>query len=185
MELKTKQVDHRLPNVALRALIGTRLTEMVRAMDMDIFRFSAAISAIPKEHRVDETRAYEQRFALHVQCPWRLSRLQVIKMGEGDRFVRATSLESPPIRENNDAEIPKLLEQRVFALRQLSPDGLMVIGVTVDPMAGIEILLEDEYVLTVFPSSSAIDEYCEHWRFICLESKAHLVASANGFEEFA
>lgn len=163
----------------LSVLVGTRLTEMHRCLDMEMFGFGPLRSVIaehgPKKGKVIE----KSEFSIHVQCPWRITKNSRIVTGEQDRLDLVEWFDTSELSSDEVEKLPRWLERRVTELQASRPNGLLVTRVVVDELKGLEIGFEDDYVLSVFPASSVPDEYSEYWRFFSSGDQSHLVAYPN------
>jgi hypothetical protein len=106
-------------------------------------------------------------FALHVQCPWRISGHGGVVTGSADVFTPANASipewEFDPDRPGNaiaDRELRRWLES--YAHRPLA-----IVEVEVDRCGGFSLQLSEGFAFDVFPDASAQDpEYGEYWRLL-------------------
>jgi hypothetical protein len=160
---------------ALQKLTGSRLSIARNAGNMKVFHFG-------------ETRLFNSqlvgRYALHIQCPWRLDGIEGIITGSGDFYVRAD--------DNSDAEwepgvVTGHLQNQILLqlLQGYDPktrsyvnatDGFIVQSVIADGYGGFEIHLSGSYRIVVFPTGSR----GEQWRLVFPGAEAeHFVVSGG------
>lgn len=166
----------------LKPLIGLKLSISHRAADMRVFGFGAL-----RPYR----KGTAGKFALHIQCPWRLEGPEGIITGRSDLYVPA---EEPDEsfdwdswdyeRDGNrqDMRVADLL--RGSDLHSRSPvdvtESLIVEAIDADELCGVAISISGGYRLVVFPDSAK----GEHWRFFRPGSGLpHFVVSGLGIGE--
>jgi len=160
---------------SLSALVGLPLWALGRAADLAWFEFGdrrTVLGHLGKEKLVGD-------YALHIQCPWRMTRGDKIITGRGDIFCTPEESEDPTPADfdwqkgNRFDRIVAVLfdhESRQFAVR----------GVQAGEVGSFVIELEDGYKLEVFPGDS---ESGEHWRFFKPYSdEPHLVFTGTGLQ---
>ena len=98
-------------------------------------------------------------WALHVQCPWRITRPPTILVGRGDCYYEATSNEPYDWQKAGESRFDRyaMSLNKEF---ELSPP--LVEAVEVDAVGGFSLRFSD-YVFEVFPDESS-DGGSEHWR---------------------
>lgn len=120
-------------------------------------------------------------FALHLQCPWRLTNENEIIVGNGDLYQQAD--EKAAYDENYDY-LKFNANLRDVKLDKLIKDkSIKIISAKADKFGGLKICFDNNIILTVFPDlASKADN--ENWRLIDFrngESK-HLVSWTTGYE---
>lgn len=174
---------HTIAEKRLGVLVGTRLTEMHRCLNMEMFGFGPLRPSVREFGPGKGTVVEHAEFSLHVQCPWRITKNQQIVMGEGDRRILIDWFDTNNLSPAEKDELPRLLERRVAEFQKLKPNGLLVAHVTIDQMKGLEIGFEENYVLTVFPENTSSDKCDEYWRYFSWSEEKHLVATFGIFAE--
>jgi hypothetical protein len=134
-----------------------------RAADMQVFAFG--------DLRTDEDArggsAVTSEFALHVQCPWRISKDARIEVGSEDLFIP-----SDPTEDDESFEPTGSAEN----LRDRLLDGLLsdvpessrrVTGVEADEVGGLRVHMAGGYTLGLFPADSLMEgSRAEKWRLL-------------------
>jgi hypothetical protein len=127
-------------------------------------------------------------WALHLQCPWRLERGGSLITGSADLFEWASG--SPPPKSDKHHNYEGCLQDAllgiVFGERPGKAghllnrtDGLVVVGVEVQPHLGFTMTLSGNYTLTVFP----VGTRAEAWRFFDLNADSpHFVVVGGRIE---
>jgi len=163
-------------NKIVADLIGLPLTRTTRAANMECLKFGTVYRADKdgNEHNVGE-------FALHLQCPWRLTHEHEMIVGSGDLYQRAD--ETAEYNENYDYfEFNENL--RDVKLNKLIKDKtITIISAQADTFGGLEICFDNNITLTVFPNiASKADN--ENWRLIDFrnEKSIHLESWTTGYE---
>jgi hypothetical protein len=105
-------------------------------------------------------------YALHVQCPWRISGRTAIVVGAGDMYRCA----DPNVPEwafdpghpgNAVADVRLRQWIAAFAHRPLA-----VLGVDADRSGGFVLRLSEGFAVEVFPDSSEAGDEAEYWRLL-------------------
>jgi len=144
---------------ALATLQGVKLWGATRASDMQVFSFGEKTW---RSNRRDQKIAVGE-FALHLQCPWRLSCLGRILIGSDDWYRD---------REENPTKV----------LLKLIEDMPRVIAIAADDLGGFRLEFDQQLRLEVFPAHSERGEYSEHWRLLRGKSD-DFVVTGGGIEE--
>jgi hypothetical protein len=105
-------------------------------------------------------------YAVHVQCPWRVSSRQGIVVGSADIF-RPADRSTPgwdfdPSNPGNAAADLEL--RRWIGMFESRP--LVIAAVDVDPCGGFRLRLSEGFIFEVFPDSSESGDEVEHWRLL-------------------
>jgi hypothetical protein len=142
---------------SLSVLVGLPLWALGRAADLAWFEFGdrrTVLSHLGKEKLVGD-------YALHIQCPWRMTLGHEIITGRGDIFCAPEKSEEPtPI--DFDWQKGNRFDRIVAVLFDHESRQLTVQGVRAGEVGSLVIQLEDGYKLEVFPYDF---ESGEHWRF--------------------
>lgn len=146
----------------MRALVGYRLAEAVRALDLEMFRF--------RDGNDDPATDYD----LHVQCPWRIRSEAKLIVGSEDRFCIEVFSDS-----ETDPDPPTHCETAMLQFLENPPASLLVERISADHFAGLQIILSGGFVVEVFPVASRTDEDYEHWRLL-IPDGSHFVVSNLG-----
>ncbi|HTW32771.1 MAG TPA: hypothetical protein VMD76_13910 [Candidatus Sulfotelmatobacter sp.] len=160
---------------SMTALVGLPLWAVGRAADLAWFQFGSrrAVKGWKGEEKI------VGEWALHVQCPWRITRAETIVTGRGDIFCTPEETNEPTPADFNWEKGNRF--DRIA--EQLFGDGsheFSVQCIELGDAGAIEIRLEHDYKLQVFPQDS---ESAEHWRlFRPYVDERHLVFSGRGFQ---
>jgi hypothetical protein len=173
--LKDNQLTDQI-NKILLDLIGLPLTRTTRAANMECLKFGTVYRADKdgKDYNVGE-------FALHLQCPWRMTNENEIIVGSNDLYEQAD--EQAEYDENFNWEKLNSNLRDVKLDKFINENKLSIISATADKFGGLDIGFDKNVKLTVFPniSSKADNEY---WRIIDFrdEKSKHLESRSTGFE---
>jgi hypothetical protein len=120
-------------------------------------------------------------YALHVQCPWRITLEDKIIVGRGDMFgdilLKQNNTPACDVDWNKGNTFDGIVKE--FLLNESRQ--LMVQIVSVGHAGSLTILLEGNYRLEIFPYDSSEDE---HWRFFKPHAgEPHLVFTGEGIRE--
>jgi hypothetical protein len=153
----------------LSQLVGLRLTVARRAADMRTFQFGDL-------RPVDRGTVGE--FALHVQCPWRIEGPIGIVTGRLDLWEPLD--EQVPYDEKwHYDESPNLQDARMEHWFAENKAALVVKDVDADDYGGAAIILEQGYVVRLFPAGTR----GEDWRLFRPKTDIpHLVICAGAVE---
>lgn len=148
---------------ALAPLLGLPLWAAGRAATMLWLQFGARVSAPTKR---DPTRITGE-FALHLQCPWRISGRDGIVTGSGDMFVcadpNAPESSFDPGRPGNAVADMRLRDW----IGSHANCPLVVVGIDIDRCGGLRLQLTELFSFEAFPCSIGLNEDAsEHWRFL-------------------
>ncbi|MFL6072077.1 MAG: hypothetical protein ACJ73S_01520 [Mycobacteriales bacterium] len=145
----------------LDRLIGTPFTGIGRALDMAILAFGRDLSS-PDEVNGDYKVSSE--YALHVQCPFRLSRRDSVLLGSEDLRRETT--------RSSDTEYRVIYDRRSEALDQiLSTRAVLVETVNVNELGDLCLELSQDLEIRVFPARTY---KLEAWRFV-IRGAEHIV----------
>jgi hypothetical protein len=146
----------------LQPLVGLELSAFGRAADLVWIHFG-------RLHRVPAWKRgfkFVGELAIHVQCPWRLSRRRSVVVGRGDIF------------ESKQGAKRTLFDSRIRTI-PLGRPRLKVLDVSADDLRGFALRFDRSWFLEVFPHDSARDAEC--WRmFIPSGDTDHFVVTPLG-----
>ncbi|MDO7873853.1 hypothetical protein Q5H93_03845 [Hymenobacter sp. ASUV-10] len=161
---------------SLRQLVGLMLTGSTRAADMECLKFGeqAIVDRSGELYNIGE-------FALHLQCPWRITSSEKLLVGSSDLYEPADGISDAD--EDFDWEIIGN-NLRDVRLQQLLIQSKIVEAVETDAYGGFSLFLSQDLVFSAFPSYSKNDEYHEYWRLLDNREgpKPHIVVGPNGVE---
>lgn len=121
-------------------------------------------------------------YSLHIQCPWRIVRNNVIVIASQDIYIPKTNIEWT---EDFDWDVQgeNIFDEKTNQFFSNYNDNLIVSRVLVDEYGGLEIDFNDEFKLQIFPSAS-VDE--EVWRFFKTKDlNSHFVVTGIGVQDEA
>lgn len=160
---------------ALSVLIGKPIWGKYKALDLDAFQFGAVLMLPNRKGEMDEVGEYR----LHIQCAWRITHSHRIVVASRDRYSPAGDQDNFP--EDFDWQTGEnRLEERISLLfGKHREDPLVVEAIQADEVGGVTIVLNEGYVLDIFPDDSLEGEY---WRFFpsIREQGKHFVVSDAG-----
>jgi hypothetical protein len=140
--------------IQLRDLVGKPLSGATRAGGMAMFSFGE-IRSVQTPRGPKKAAEY----ALHPQCAWRLCEGETVLIGSADLYYPADGREDC---SNFDWDEPGANLRDVLATSLLQDDGYLIVEKAVFGRAGVlQIFLERDRCLEVFPNNSVEDEY---WR---------------------
>jgi hypothetical protein len=162
---------------ALAVLVGLPLWSAGRVADLEWFQFGARHTV--KGFRGDEKEVGE--YALHTQCPWRITGPHGIVVAFLDRFTPRGNPEK--VGDDFDPNQPgtTLCDERMDAFfAQQGKTSLVAEQIKVGDWGTFSLALMGGFSLDVFPDDSLSNE---HWRFFrpYLEIP-HLVVTGSGTE---
>jgi hypothetical protein len=168
-------------NNILRDLIGLPLNPTTRAANMQMFSFGAIINITltsPKKGPISKSVG---EFALHLQCPWRLTNENEIIVGSGDLYQQADEIAEYDENYNYYELNANLRDVKLDKL--INENKLSVISINADKFGGLEICFDNNIKLNVFPdlASKADNEY---WRLIDFknEKSKYIESWSTGYE---
>jgi hypothetical protein len=161
-------------------IVGKKLTEMVRVLDMQMFRIGETYQRTAEYGRQKGEVIDVSEFSIHVQCPWRVSHGTRIVLGQHDRFFPVPGSDGSVNIIEPEENTPRWLERQVCELFRAQPDGLSVLGVAISELGDLEIRFEGDYLLSIFPAASIPGTECENWRLV--SEASHLVAYTARYE---
>lgn len=172
---------------ALTRLNGEKLDKIMRAGSMADFGFG---DFIEKEiHRYDENKKITSkiisvpRFALHIDCCFRLICGNKIVLSKSDMFQPTTEIENEPDFDwdNFDWDVQRNNRFDEIANNYFGEESpnFIVKAITVNKWGDLKIKFENSFILETFTDSSGSEE-C--WRFFESGSEEHIVVSGQGLE---
>jgi hypothetical protein len=154
----------------IRDLIGQTLTETSRASNMECLKFGIKL----REDR-NGKKFNVGLFAIHLQCPWRITKENKILIGSADLFEP-----SNPKTKNFNWETKNLRDKK---LSLLITQNISIIEIRIDQFGGFGLEFNDGTKMSVFPDCTAKDNR-EYWRIIDNRKTKtkHFVSWSDGFE---
>jgi hypothetical protein len=150
-----------------------------RAADMLTLQIGEPRSDISLLGRPREVGAY----ALHIQCPWRLTEGTRIVAGSGDLYAPA---DPGADRETWDWDVvgPTWWDDRMQEFFRSTSLSIKVQAIMADTFGGFRLICSGDVTFEVFPSSSvAPHDVSEYWRLLQPSASAeHFVVRTTGFE---
>lgn len=148
---------------ALSPLRGLPLWDAGRAATMLWLQLGERVSAPTSRDPERITGDY----ALHIQCPWRISGRDGIVTGAADMFAPA----DPNLPEwEFDADRPgtSIADRELRRwIDSYAHRPLAVVGIEVDRCGGFVLKLSEGFAFEVFPDAVGTDpEHGEHWRLL-------------------
>jgi len=143
----------------LQQLVGYEFTRTTRTADMECFKFGTLFR---KDRKEIERQIGE--FGIHLQCPWRISKGNILLVGSDDLLEQPD--ENAEYDENFDWDVQDGNLRDVKLKDFLNSGKYIVESVKADNIGGFELLFTDNIKLTVFPSLSSKNQYSEYWRML-------------------
>jgi hypothetical protein len=141
----------------LAHLVGLPLRCIGRAADLLWVHFGE-MKEVPA--RRGDTRSLGD-WALHIQCPWRITKPPAILVANGDCYYKADIDEPYDWDAGGESRFDSHAAPLNREFESLPP---RVEAVVVDTVGGFSLRLSNGYCLDVFPSNSTGCK-SEHWRF--------------------
>lgn len=165
-------------NEKLHELIGLEWVKTTRASNMECLKFGTLYSFDNKGIR----RQFGQ-FGLHLQCPWRITKKDLILVGSDDLYEQPNEIDEYDENFNWDVQGGNLRDVKLESL--LKCGKYIVSSVKADIFGGFELVFNDNLKLTVFPILSSKSRYSEYWRILDNrnEKREHFVVGALGIEK--
>jgi hypothetical protein len=157
-------------NKELSCLIGQKLKDAGRAGDMLWLAFGNEIEVADYRGK----QRFVNRYALHVQCPWRITDGQHIVVASGDFYIPGKGVTEAEFDRLDDTFGCSRFDEAIGYLRTLlETDDIAVIETFTDSYGGLQMLLSKRLKLEIFPHRSIKKEF---WRFFEHGSdKKHIV----------
>lgn len=157
---------------ALAVLVGEPFWYIGRAVDLAWLGFGP----LERKRRPLGGSRVLGRFALHLQCPWRISGPRGILVGAHDMYSPASTVKARGWKWDTG---PTLFDERVQAQLAQSTEPLAFVqSVGTDRCGGFRLSMTRHLLLEVFPADTDGGEW---WRLFRPGTKApHLVISYRG-----
>lgn len=167
-------IDFSIVDKELIKIIGLPLIAAGRACDLIWFGFGRRIKV--KDIRRGGDREVAE-YALHIQCPWRITDISKIVVGSYDKYIPNSKIEYSD-EFDWDIQGANRCDEQLKTLFELHTSNLIVKSVKVDNFGELKISFSDNYVLQVIPDTSTD---VEMWRFFQNGvKKEHLVMTGIG-----
>lgn len=158
---------------ALNVLVGLPMWSLGRAADLAWFEFGTHRNV--RNHKGEEKEVGD--YALHVQCPWRITSGDSIVVGRGDIFCTPEE-SNEPTPADFDWQKRNRFDRIVKQLFKQGSRQFRVQAVEAGKAGTLAIALGEGHTLEIFPHDS---ESGEHWRFFKpYTEETHLVFSGRG-----
>jgi hypothetical protein len=158
----------------ITGIIGLPMTSVSRVVDMQCLHFGS-FESLDNDGKPKQVGEY----SIHLQCAWRLTHEDAIYTGLDDLFE--------PIDDKIDKYDPDFdcLKQDVNVLDKklkelLEKYSMVVQDIILDSFGGAEIVLDQGFRLSIFPTVSQTHEQAEHWRILNRKTQQHLVSEIAG-----
>ncbi len=160
---------------AIAKLEGKALWRASRTLDMAKFDFGARRSRTDSDGAAGEVG----EFALHIQCPWRITRQGKVIVGSGDLYYPANHRYDENVPDEFDWErTTTLRDQLLDVLFEGGKRQFIVQKVEAGDAGGLQIVLSEALCLDVLPCDSLPRE---HWRLFEPDNfESHFVVSGQG-----
>ncbi|NLZ74118.1 MAG: hypothetical protein GX905_09970 [Bacteroidales bacterium] len=163
----------------LKQLIGLPLTRTTRAADMECIKFGTLYE---KDNKGVEWQVGE--FGLHLQCPWRITKDNVILVGSDDLLEQPNENAGYDENFHWDTKGGNLRDVKLKAF--IKTQKHLVLSVVADELGGFELILSNNVKLTAFPALSSKNKYSEYWRLLDNRgdkaSNFHFIVTPNGID---
>lgn len=161
---------------ALAPLIGESLWSSGRAADLEWFQFGERKTV--KDYRGEERVVGS--YALHVQCAWRITCHDKVVVASRDLYSPSGESSEPAENFHWDTS-PNRRDLQIEELFQHETRQFLVIDIEVRRAGSFTLLLEEGYMLDVFPDDSMQGEY---WRlFKPYTGAPHFVLTGEGLRD--
>jgi hypothetical protein len=160
-------------------LLGQPLVSSARAADMEMFGFGDDVASVGWRGRPRVT----PRYAMHVQCPWRIVANALVVVGYHDLCEPRSDFPDPDAFGPNEgigtSRREELLE-RFYEERRKRPR--IVTGCDLGAGGWLRLTFDDEATLALSPDVAAAADP-EYWRVFEVGSDApHIVCRGSGLE---
>jgi hypothetical protein len=146
---------------ALAPLLGIPLWDAGRAATMLWLQLGPRVHAPTARDPERITGEY----ALHVQCPWRVSSRSGIVTGSADMFVPGPDTPEWNFDAGRPGDAVADLELRRW-IDSYVDRPLVVVGIDMDRCGGFCVNLSEGFAFEAFPNSSGSDNESEQWRLL-------------------
>jgi hypothetical protein len=141
----------------LKVLIGKPLSNIGRAGNLLWLSFGEKIAMLD----MNGCEVFKEKFALHIQCSWRLTIGSRIIVGSQDFYIPRTGLSEDEF--NWDIQGANRFDERINAFKEMPESNTKVVEFFMDEFGGVKISFDSGAKLEVFPDDSLEEEF---WRFI-------------------
>jgi hypothetical protein len=157
---------------AMQVLVGKAVWRCTRAADMACFDFGTRRTVAALRSGTKEVGQY----ALHVQCPWRITQEERIVVGSQDLYYPAHYQTGQEIPAEFDWDrVPNLRDKLLSELFE-KQESLVVREIYVALAGRVGMLLSDGLVFDILPT----DSHVERWRlFEPGQNKRHFVVGPS------
>ncbi|MCT8335836.1 hypothetical protein NUH30_19270 [Leptospira sp. 85282-16] len=156
-----------------KCLINEELIEFGRAADLVWFSFG-------KEILIKNSKGSRKKnkYSIHIQCPWRLSIKDKVKVASYDIYLPIDS----NIQNFNWEEFgSNIFDNISIKFLQNQKRNYLVKKIVADKFGGLKIIFNKNLTLEIFTNSSQNEEF---WRFIKFGNKSkHFVIGSFGVVE--
>lgn len=161
----------------LKQLVGLELTKTTRAGAMECLKFGVFYKRDRKG--IDNQIGI---FGLHLQCPWRITKNDIILVGSDDVVEQPD--EKGEFDDSFDWDVQGGNLRDVKLENMLKSEKLVVKSVVADNLGGFQLVFHNNITLSVFPTSSSKSFYSEYWRLLVNKNNPkHFVVSIGGVYE--
>src|ERR1700674_3899295 len=162
---------------ATAPLIGKALWRCYRTLDMALFDFGRRRKRLDSQGNTQEVG----EFALHVQCPWRITQKEQVVVGSQDLYYPANYRDEEDVPPEFDWERDlNRLDKLVRSVFENAMQGFIVQTIEVAAAGSLHIALSEDLSLDVLPCDSLSHEY---WRlFEPDQVEPHFVVTGNGIK---
>lgn len=139
----------------IRSMIGLGLSGIGRALNMGVFSFGADVAWVESDTGASRTGS---EYAIHVQCPFRLTRGGRILVGSND-VLPSREVMTDPIGRDSEMESVTAFDvvaDRIVKATQSSP--LVVRDVRITKSGDLRVELSDRVAIEAFPASGSPSE---------------------------
>src|SRR5256885_13674952 len=135
----------------IQSIVGLSLSGIGRALNMGIFSFGPDVTWIDSTTR--ETRI-DSKYAIHVQCPFRLTRNGHTLVGSDDMRIPGNALSRATNHQLDEQEVTAfdVIVDRITEGTRFSP--LVVQGVNVALGGDLCLELSDQVTIEAFPMAA-------------------------------
>jgi len=156
----------------LNSLVGLEFSGSSRTANMECFKFGEL---------TNEGNKIFGKFALHIQCPWRITNSEEIIVASDDLFEQPENLTEYIPEFDWDKPNGNYRDQKLKEFFENNSNK--VLKTELNLYGDLNITFEKEIKLTLFPSLSKKSDYSEYWRiFESSKDSNHYVFSAMGKE---
>lgn len=162
----------------LQQLNGLELTRTTRTANMECLKFGILYKV---NHKGIERQIGQ--FGLHLQCSWRITKDNIIIVGDDDLYEQPNEMAEYNENFNWDIQGGNLRDIKLCTF--INSRKHIISSVEADDFGGFELIFDNNIRLTVFPTLSSKSIYNEYWRFLDNrgEDSKHFVVNSFGIDE--